>query len=91
MVPMREIFESLGAEVTWDDESKCVKCVKGDKKIGLTIGNNQAILDSKSYILEAAPKIVNGRTFVPLRFISESLGAEVNWDGIKRKISIVSK
>lgn len=91
MVPMRAIFEALGAEVTWDDKSKSVKCVKEDKKIGLTIGSNQAILDSKSYTLEAVPKIVNGRTLVPLRFISESLGAEVNWDGTKRKVSVVSK
>lgn len=91
MVPMRAIFEALGAQVKWDERSKSVTCVKDDKKIVLTIGSNQAIFDSGSYTLETAPKIVNGRTLVPLRFVSESLGTEVLWNETKHKVSVYQK
>lgn len=91
MVPMRAIFEAFGAQVLWNEKNKSVTCIKDDKRIVLSIGSNQATLGSESYTLEAVPKIVDGRTLVPLRFISESLGAEVLWDGDRRKVSIVSK
>ncbi|NLD45833.1 MAG: copper amine oxidase N-terminal domain-containing protein [Clostridiaceae bacterium] len=91
LVPMRAIFEALGAEVTWDDRNKSVTCFKEKKSITLTIGNTQAVLNNEKYTLGVPPRIVNGRTLVPLRFISESLGTEVLWDAADRKVSITSK
>ncbi len=91
LVPMRAIFEVQGAEVLWDGNSKSITSNNGDKRIVLKVGSNQAIIDSDSSTLEVPPKIINGRTLVPLRFVSESFGAEVLWDGTKRRISITSK
>lgn len=91
LVPMRTIFEALGAEVIWDGNSKSITSNKGETKIVLNVGSNKAMINDGSSTLEVPPKIVNGRTLVPLRFISESFGTEVLWDETKRRVSIASK
>ena len=86
MVPLRKIFSALGCEIEWDQETKTVSAHSGGKTIRLTIGNNEAFIinDASSkedkIILDSAPVIVDNRTLVPLRFISESLGNIVGWD-----------
>ncbi len=80
MVPMRAIFEKLGAKVNWCPESRTVEGLTDQAIIILRIDDTLATVDSESYRLDAPATIVNGRTMVPLRFISESLGAEVSWD-----------
>src|SRR5690625_1020661 len=80
MVPMRPIFEALGAEVTWSGELQAVYASKDDREVYLEIGKRQGMLGLRSVQLEVAPYVIQGRTMVPLRFVSESLGAEVNWD-----------
>ncbi|MBC7766301.1 MAG: tetratricopeptide repeat protein [Hyphomonadaceae bacterium] len=91
MVPMRVIFEGLGATVQWDAIKQTVTATKGDMQIVLTISSNLALVNQSSQTLEAAPTIRDGRTFVPVRFISEALGAKVNWAADERRVSIVSK
>ena len=93
MVPMRFIGESLGASVSWQAETKSVIYVLDSIQIQLTIGNTNAVLiqgEKKQTIkLDAAPEIVNSRTFIPLRFVSENLGAEVQWDAATKKITVI--
>ena len=81
LVPLRAIFEALNATVEWDGYTNTVTATKGEKIIKLQIGNNVALIDGKEKALDIAAKIVNNRTFVPLRFVSESLGAfcEMVW------------
>ena len=74
LVPMRAIFESLGAEIAWDDATKSVKGTKGSVAVELTIGNAVAKVNNKEITLDVAAKILNGRTLVPVRFISENFG-----------------
>lgn len=88
LVPLRGIIEALGADIEWDDTSKTVTVVKGDDTIELTIGQKTAYKNGDAVDLNVACKLVNGRTMVPLRFISEAIGADVNWDGETRDISI---
>ena len=90
LVPMRGIFEALGAEISWDDSSKTVVGIKNDTKVTLQIGNNLAIVNEKEVSLDVAAKIINGRTMVPVRFISESLGCKVDWDGDTKTVIINS-
>lgn len=78
-VPMRGIFEALGAELKWDQESKTVTAVKGSKTISLTINKREAVIDGKVSPLDAPARVVEGRTLVPLRFVGEALGAGVTW------------
>ena len=80
IVPLRAIFESLNAEVEWDDYTKTVTAYKGDNTIRIQIGNPTAILNDEVIELDTPAIIINSRTMVPLRFVSESLGADVTWD-----------
>ncbi len=90
MVPLRGIFEALGARVNWIDATKTIIGTKGDKTITLQIDNTLANVAGKDVTLDVAPQIISSRTMVPVRFISESLGAEVGWDGDTRTVTITS-
>jgi len=88
LVPLRAIFEALGATIEWDDTSKTVTAVKGSTNIKLTIDQAMAYKNGNEVKLDVAAKIVNSRTLVPLRFVSEAIGATVNWDETTRLITI---
>lgn len=88
LVPLRAIFEQLGVNTQWDAKTKTVKAAKGKKKMWLKIGERHANVDGKSLQLDQEARIVNGRTLVPLRFVSESLGAQVNWNGATSTVDI---
>lgn len=88
MVPMRGIFEAFGAEVDWDDALKKVTAVKEDVKVELVIGSVNAKIGEEEKVLDSEPVIIDGRTLVPVRFVSEALGAKVDWDAENRKVII---
>ncbi len=90
LVPMRGIFESLGAGVTWNSKTKSIIAAKGSIKIEITINKTNATVNGKSITLDQKAVIVNGSTMVPLRFVSEALGAAVRWDGTTKTIYITS-
>lgn len=79
LVPMRKIFEQLGAEIHWEQETKTVTATKGELVIELTIGSSSAIVNGEKLKLDVPTKVVDGRTLVPLRFVGEALGAKVNY------------
>jgi hypothetical protein len=89
MVPMRAIFEALGAELQWDGAANTITATKDATTIILTLGKQTATVGGKSVSLAAPAKLMNERTFVPLRFVAEALGCEVNWDAATKLISIV--
>lgn len=80
-VPLRGIGEALGANVEYDGAEKKVTYTKENKSIVLTMGSKQALVDGQSVAMDIAAKAVKGRTYVPLRFVSENLGEAVEWDG----------
>lgn len=96
MVPMRVIFEELGASVTWIPESQMIRATYREKIIDLKIDAkilmlcNVATGEIKRTELDVAPFITDGRTLVPVRAISEALGAEVGWDNDTRTVTIKS-
>ncbi len=90
LVPLRAIFEALGATVDWDDSTRTVTASKGSTKIVLTIGSNQATVNGKVYTLEVPARIINNRTLVPLRFIGEAFEEQVDWDGSTSTITITT-
>jgi len=79
LVPLRFISETLGAQVGWDDTARKVTITDGNNKIELVIGNNRPTLNGKVIQIDAAPKIYKDYTYVPLRFIAESLNCKVDW------------
>ena len=81
LVPLRFIGEALGADVDWDPENQRVNIKQGEKEINLTIDSLDVYINGNPQIIDCAPVIMPpGRTFVPLRFISETLEAEVVYD-----------
>ncbi len=88
LVPMRGIFEALGAEISWDDATKTVTGTKNDISVVLQIGNTTAKVNGEDKALDVPAKIISGRTMVPVRFISESLGCNVDWDDATKTVII---
>ncbi|MEW6183823.1 MAG: stalk domain-containing protein [Bacillota bacterium] len=90
LVPLRAIFEKLGAAVEWNQGDQTITAKKGDLSLKLRVGSSIAYKNGTEVRLDASPQIISGRTLVPLRFVSEALGAEVTWDGGSRKVNIFS-
>lgn len=89
MVPMRAIFEAMGCDVYWDGDSQEVDVWQGDENVmTLWIGENEMWTPNGYITLDVSPKIVNERTIVPVRAISESLGAYVKWWDERRLVDI---
>lgn len=81
LVPLRVISEAFGAKVGWDGETQTVMIVDSDTQIILQIGNKTAFVNGEAVEMEEAPELLgSGVTTVPLRFVSETFKAEVNWD-----------
>ncbi|MZP31385.1 hypothetical protein GTO91_16925 [Heliobacterium undosum] len=91
MVPMRKIFETIGAAVKWDDATQSVIAVKGSKKVILIVGSPTAVVNGQVVSIDPPAQIINGRTLVPLRFVIESMGANVKWDGPSKKVTIATE
>ena len=88
MVPLRGIFESLGAEVRWLGPLQRVTATQGDRQVSLTVGVEFATVDGRSVTLEAAPRILQDRVFVPLTFVAQELGADVTWEAAARQVVV---
>lgn len=88
LVPMRAIFEALGAEVEWDQETATVTATRGGDTLKITIGSNVLYVNNDSVELDVPAKITDGRTLVPVRAISESFDAKVEWDSGMRSVKI---
>ena len=80
MVPMRAIFEKLQAEVQWDDATKTIIAKRGTTIIRIKIGDNILYVNNKPVTLDSPAQVIQGRTMVPVRAISESFCLEVEWD-----------
>jgi len=90
MVPMRAIFEELGAEIVWDGASSTATATKGDTTFVLPIGSSTATVNGVSRALDQPAVTLSGRTLVPLQFVGEALGVAVRWDGATQTVSITS-
>jgi hypothetical protein len=89
MVPLRFISEAFKANVAWDPVFKSVTISMNGRTMRIQVGYMTADVNGKSFPLQDAPAIVNGRTFVPLRFIAENFGAQVDWNGQLKMVSII--
>ena len=90
LVPVRFVSEALGAKVDWHEETRQVLITNGGTRIVLTIGVNEVTVNGTPTALDCPAEIVmpSGRTFIPLRFVSETLGARVDWDATTQEITI---
>ncbi len=90
LVPMRAIFEALGAEVDWNQERKEITAKKDDKTISLKIGSINGFVNNQLYVLQKAPLLEGESTMIPLRFVSEAFNCTVEWNQKEKQVIIHS-
>lgn len=81
LVPLRAIFEAIGATVDWDASTSTATGARGDTTVIIQINNTTAYVSGEARVLDVPAQLINGRTMVPARFISEAMGCDVTWDG----------
>ncbi len=84
LVPMRFLFEQMGADVEWDSETQTATATLDNKAVTFSIDNVNARINNKSAKMDVPARLVNGKTMVPLRFLSENMGYDVDWDADSR-------
>lgn len=88
LVPVRAIVDSLGAETTWNNETKEITVTKGETIIKLQLNNTTAYINDVATTLDVAATSIDGRTLVPARFLAEAMNVGVNWDSSTRTFNI---
>ncbi|MEX2105017.1 MAG: copper amine oxidase N-terminal domain-containing protein, partial [Bacilli bacterium] len=86
----KDIFENLGAEVNWDSKTRTVIGTKDKNTITLQIDTNAVTKNGVPVKLAQPAEIINGRTMIPLKFVSETLGAEIKWEQETRTVHILT-
>lgn len=90
LVPAREVFEVLGAKVDWYDAQKIIKITGNNINISLKIDSNAALVNGVSKQLDVPAMLINDKTMIPIRFVSEQLGYKVDWSDTDRVITITT-
>ena len=90
LVPMRFLFEQLGADVTWDAATETATAVKANTTINFSIDNTTATVNGAATTMDVPARLVGDKTMVPLRFLSEEMGYNVEWDEETRMATITT-
>ena len=88
IIPIRIVTENLGFQVGWDPQTRGISITEGSRTISLTVGSKTALVDGAEKSLLAAPVLKNGVTGVPLRFVSEQMGMDVEWNDATKTASV---
>lgn len=88
LVPIRSIIEEMGGKIDWDSTTRKVSLTLSGKTVDLWIDKDTAKVNGEDKKLDTAATIINDRTMLPIRFVSENLGLSVNWDGTTKSIGI---
>lgn len=91
MVPMRTIFEELGAVVTWDSVTQTVSASKNAVSLSMKVGSNIYNINGNNKVSDVTVKIINGRTLVPLRIVAESVNCMVDYNANANSVIIQSQ
>lgn len=88
MVPIRAIFEVMGATVNWDNATQTAICTKDNTVVKMTLNSKTEYINDVPYEMDVAPVIVDNRTLAPARYVAEAFGYFVNWDGNTKSVLI---
>ena len=90
MVPLRVIFQTLGATVSWNEETSTIMAYSEGYSVTAKIGSNVMEVNGELKIMDVPPMIVDSRTLVPVRFVAETFDCNVSWDADKKTVNITS-
>ena len=88
LLPIRAVVESFGAYIVWDESEEKVTVYAGDVTMQFWINSTKAVVNNKTYTMDIAPILINGRTFMPLRFIAENMGLSVGWNDANQTVTV---
>jgi hypothetical protein len=88
LVPLRGVFERLGAQVAYDAGTRTILAIRGSTSVSLPLGSRNVVVNGQRQMLSQPAQVINGTTLVPLRFVSEALGANVEWRGSSQTVVI---
>ncbi len=88
LLPMRMVFEALGAEVGWESATQTAIGIRGDITVRMSINSPTAYINDRPVVLDVPPQLIGGSTYMPVRFPAEAFGAEVGWHGPSQTVSI---
>jgi len=88
MVPVRDIFEACGANVTWDPATKKITGSKGGKNVVMQVGSNKLYMNSSVATMDCTPVIIEGRTLAPARYVALGFGGTTQWDALNKVVVI---
>lgn len=88
MVPIRAIFETMGATVTWDDTTKTAISTKDGTTVKMTLNSTTEYINNTALEMDVTPVIIDGRTLAPARYVAEAFGYYVNWDAPTQSVLI---
>lgn len=91
LVPLRGVLETLDSKVDWDGKNSVVTVIRGETTISLKIKQTFAYKNNVKINLDVPAQLINQRTYVPLRFISQAIGAKVDWNSVNQRITICLK
>ena len=90
MVPIRAIFEKMGAVVEWDGNTSSAICTKGDTVVKMTVNSMDMYINNQLTKMDISPVVIDGRTLAPARYVAEAVGADVQWDQNNNAVIITS-
>lgn len=88
LLPIREVGDLLNLNVYWDQRSKTVFLYGVNKEIKLTVGNEKAYVNNKQTSLDVATKLINGKTYIPLKFVATATGESVSWNSSLKSLAL---
>lgn len=91
MVPIRAIFEKMGATVEWDGNTSSAICTKGDTVVKMTVNSMDMYINNQVTKMDISPVVIDGRTLAPARYVAEAFGADVQWSQKNNTVVICSK
>ena len=91
LVPVRAIFEAIGATVEWDNDTRTATGTLGDTVVVIQIDNTTAYVNGVPKTLDVPAQIINNRTMVPARFVSEALDCDVTWNGATQTAAVANE
>ncbi len=90
LVPYRALLEAMGGTVYWEEKASMATAILGNRRVQITVNNNNGFVDGARKMLDVPPIIKEGRVLIPVRFVLENLGCNVEWDPVTRSVLIES-